>query len=257
MSLHQEQRLSNQKIIFELLQKLTGQSNVLTIPRLFVELFDGDHGQALFLSQLIYWSDKGSNPDGWFYKTYTEWYQETLLSEYKVRKAVKLLESENIVKTKIKKANGNPTLHYKIDPKSLHDWLLKKLKERDLNYSRNEPLKTSGSITKITTKTTTENNSYVSEKRLHALTGENDFLDFYLKTHEHFLGKKHVRVTDEQENYINHCISEIRDTYDIELETWQEEVVSHFENLPKRNNGNILAFLKASHRYFEINPENL
>ena len=102
----------------------------------------------------------------------------------------------------------------------------------------------------------TKETFYVSEKRLHALTGENVFLDFYLKTHEHFLGKKHVRVTDEQENYINHCISEIRDTYDIELETWQEEVVSHFENLPESNNGNILAFLKASHRYFEINPEN-
>jgi predicted transcriptional regulator len=98
---------------------------------------------------------------------------------------------------------------------------------------------------------------YVSEKRLHALTGENVFLDFYLKTHEHFLGKNHVKVTPEQEKYINHCIAEIKDTYDIELETWQEEVVNHFENLPKSNNGNILAFLKASHRYFEINPENL
>lgn len=102
----------------------------------------------------------------------------------------------------------------------------------------------------------TKETIYVSEKRLYALSGENDFLDFYLKTHEHFLGKKHVRVTDEQEKYINHCIAEIKDTYDIEFETWQEEVINHFENLPKSNNGNILAFLKASHRYFEINPEN-
>jgi predicted transcriptional regulator len=103
----------------------------------------------------------------------------------------------------------------------------------------------------------TKETIYVSKKRLHALTGENDFLDFYLKTHEQFLGKKHVRVTDEQENYINYCISKIVNTYDIELETWQEEVVNHFENLPKSNNGNILAFLKASHRYFEIRLDDL
>jgi hypothetical protein len=32
----------------------------------------------------------------------------------------------------------------------------------------------------------------------------------------------------------------------------EEKVVEHFDNLPKKNNGNILAFLQASFRYFEV-----
>jgi len=35
---------------------------------------------GLFLSQLWYWHDKGSDPDGWIYKTQTEWEEETTLT---------------------------------------------------------------------------------------------------------------------------------------------------------------------------------
>lgn len=102
----------SQKTVFLLIRELTGQSNVLTIPRAFVE-YTGTLDAALLLSQILYWSDKGRN--GWFYKTYAEWTDELVLSKYQVNKAVNILKNKGILETKIKRANGSPTLHYKLD----------------------------------------------------------------------------------------------------------------------------------------------
>jgi len=121
--------MSFQQKVFDVIQSLTGEKNLLVIPKIFVELI-GDLESALFLSQLIYWSDKTKNKDGYVYKTYQEWEEEILLNEYKIRKARKRLEKLEILQTKIKKANGNPTVHYRIAPKALYDWLLKNLQKR-------------------------------------------------------------------------------------------------------------------------------
>jgi len=37
---------------------------------------------GLFLAQLFYWHDRGSDPDGWIYKTQAEWEEETGLSRW-------------------------------------------------------------------------------------------------------------------------------------------------------------------------------
>jgi hypothetical protein len=89
------------------------------------------------------------------------------------------------------------------------------------------------------------NNTYIT------LASDELFLDFYLKTHKKYLGKNHVRVTHEQKEYIERSIEEIM-SMGIEYDMWQEAVLEHFQKLPKKNNGNILAFLKASFRYFEV-----
>ena len=125
---------SQQKVIFEAIKAISGQSKILTIPRLFIDL-TGSLESALLLSQCIYWSDKGQ--DGWFYKSYHEWKVEITLSEYQIRKAAKFLCNENILKTKLKKANGSPILHYKIDVDALIPWFLKKLQNPSLKNSRN------------------------------------------------------------------------------------------------------------------------
>ncbi|RUT48611.1 hypothetical protein EJP82_01330 [Paenibacillus anaericanus] len=77
----------------------------------------------------------------------------------------------------------------------------------------------------------------------------------YIKTYLRYFfdnkHKKHMRVTEEQytsiRKQIDHLIS-----YDITIEQWEEQVRDHFDHLPKSNNGNIIAFLHASHRRFEI-----
>lgn len=136
----------NQKAVFDTIKSLVGQANILTIPRAFIDL-TGSLDAALFLSQSIYWSDKGQ--DGWFYKTYQEWTAETSLSEYQIRKAAKMLGKMDIIETAIKKANGNPTVHYRVDIAKLSDWFLKKLQKRKPKNFRNYPYRT-----EITTETT-------------------------------------------------------------------------------------------------------
>ena len=125
---------STHRRIFDVIKSLSGQSRILSIPRIFVD-FTGSLDTALFLSQLIYWSDKG-NEDGWFFKTYPEWETETTLSEYQVRKAANKLKKMGILNTIIKKAAGNPTVHYKLNINNFSDSFLKFLQKRNLKNSR-------------------------------------------------------------------------------------------------------------------------
>ncbi|NLK53074.1 MAG: hypothetical protein GX295_11645 [Syntrophomonadaceae bacterium] len=118
-----------QKNIFEIISRLVGQANILTIPREFVLLL-GSLETALILSQLLYWSGRTINKDGWIWKTYQEWEEEIGLSKYQVSKARRQLEGLGILECKVKKVSGNPTVHYRLLTNELIDWLVKKLNER-------------------------------------------------------------------------------------------------------------------------------
>ena len=45
---------------------------ILTYP-LLVEFFSGDYKSAIFMNQALYWRDRATYLDGWFYKTYDDW----------------------------------------------------------------------------------------------------------------------------------------------------------------------------------------
>lgn len=143
--------MSNHRQIIATIKALTGQANILTIPRLFVD-FTGSLDTALFLSQVLYWSDKGRN--GWFYKTYADWQKEICLSEYQVRKSAKKLRSLGTLETKVKKAHGNPTVHYRLKIDEFSVSFLKFLQERKLKNFTNESEETSGTLAETTSQTT-------------------------------------------------------------------------------------------------------
>lgn len=125
----------NQKRIFHIIKEFTGQANILTIPRVFVD-YTGFLETGLFLSQVVYWSDR--NPRGeWFYKSYRDWSKEICLSEYQVRRCANILKAKGILETKVKRANGSPTLHYRLKVPEFSVSFLKKLKKRNLKNSRN------------------------------------------------------------------------------------------------------------------------
>ena len=65
----------DQQQVYALIAQFSGQANILTIPRLFID-WTGDHLTALLLSQIIYWSSRTNDPDGWFYKSAKEWEEE-------------------------------------------------------------------------------------------------------------------------------------------------------------------------------------
>ena len=147
--------MSNYKMMQNLIARLAGQHNTIGVPRVFCQMMDSLEG-GVFLSQVIYWSDKGKGAAGWFYKSDGEWQEETTLSRYKVRKYSAILEDRGVLETKLKKANGAPTTHYKFDYEEFIKWIMKFLQ---MDYEE-----TYKSITETTTETTTDINTYGDSK---------------------------------------------------------------------------------------------
>jgi len=97
----------------EIIREFAGQRNTITFSRAFFKL-TGDIPSALLLSELVFWTGKGAKEEGWIWKTDREIQDELCLSRYQCRKARKDLESQGLIENKIKKAFGNPTVHYRI-----------------------------------------------------------------------------------------------------------------------------------------------
>lgn len=75
----------------------------------------GSVESSLLLSQIIYWTDRTKNSDGWIYKTYQEWQEEIGLKKCRIISAKKKLESMGIIVTKVKKNyKGVPVIHYRL-----------------------------------------------------------------------------------------------------------------------------------------------
>ncbi|UTH14064.1 conserved phage C-terminal domain-containing protein [Macrococcus equipercicus] len=89
----------------------------------------GDLEGGAYLSQLVYWSDKGQREDGYFYKSYKDWKDEMGLSQYKVNKLARILQQRDLLKTKTIKAEGSPTVHYKLDKTNLTKAIIEFIKE--------------------------------------------------------------------------------------------------------------------------------
>jgi hypothetical protein len=118
----QQEKLLSRIDIMNLISQYAGQNNMITTPVIFIKL-TGNFERATFLNQLLYWQDKMKGD--WLFKTYKEWYEEIYLSEYQIRKASKWLEKEGILEMKIKKARGNPTVHYRLNKEKFLEWFLK------------------------------------------------------------------------------------------------------------------------------------
>jgi uncharacterized phage protein (TIGR02220 family) len=153
--------LSNYTAIRELIKRLSGQENTFTVPKMYVE-YTGDLTTAVLLNQIVFYSDKSKRQDGFFYKTYKEWEEECCLSERQVRHSVKKLKDKGVLETKLMKANGSPTVHYKLEYDKLVESILTFCKIPNLHSVRNQPDNMSDSLTEITTENTTENTTNIS-----------------------------------------------------------------------------------------------
>ena len=147
--------MDNRLQIKSVIKSFSGRENIIPIPVVYIELL-GDYHIAAFLNQLIYWSDKTKRKDGYFYKSYKEWKEELFLSRYQIDKSVDKLKELGLIKTSLKKANGAPTLHYKVDMDRLTEWICEKLTNGNVKNSQMELSKTDKSLTEITTEITTD-----------------------------------------------------------------------------------------------------
>lgn len=151
--------MSNYEAIREVLNRISGQQNVFTVPKIYVD-FTGDLTTAVLLNQIVFLSDKSKRKDGFFYKTYKEWEEEICLSERQVRYSIKKLKEMQLVETELKKANGSPTVHYKLHYDKLVDSILTFCQIPTKQNVSIQHDNLSETLTEITTETTTENIPY-------------------------------------------------------------------------------------------------
>jgi hypothetical protein len=139
----------SQRAVLALIARLVGQANVLTIPRLFIDL-TGSHEAALLLSQILYWSERTTDRDGWFYKSAVDWEAELALSEYQVRKARKVLAPLG-VETALRTVNNVPILHYRVDGPQFYKSILQFLQNAPATPLQKHPVVSSASTYTETT----------------------------------------------------------------------------------------------------------
>jgi hypothetical protein len=133
----------------QIVSKLVGQDNVITIPRAFVEAL-GSYETSAILSQLIYWHSKMGKE---FYKTDEDFCEELCLSVYQLKKARKDLEGFG-VNTKRK---GVPAkLYYSLDLELLANKLGEILLTGQTKINELEGKKSANYIQETTHKTKTE-----------------------------------------------------------------------------------------------------
>lgn len=93
-------------------------------------------------------------------------------------------------------------------------------------------------------------NSSNCENFLSLYSIDDSFIGSYLSIMNEY-GYKHKRVNNKNFNYILDAIRYLENE-GVEFSIWKETVYEHFDNLPKTNDGDIIAFLVASKRYFGI-----
>ncbi len=154
--------------ILSLIKEISGQQSMLVLPRLLIDI-TLDIKSALLLSQLIYWSDRTTDGNGWIYKSHKDWQTELGLNRYFLDKARDRLIQLGLIEVKIKKANGSPTMHFRVKADALGKTLnsLLRATEPDKTKCRNlangnarvwqnEMSKFSKSLTETTTEITTQ-----------------------------------------------------------------------------------------------------
>jgi hypothetical protein len=129
--------------------------NVVIVARAFVE-FTGSLEAGLFLSQMLYWTPRAKRPDGFIAKSDEEWQEELCLTRYGVRKARKTLEEMEVLETKLKKWDGAPTTHYRLDQTELHKQWIDWIDTNDCPNSDNPTSDPEQSLTETTPETTSD-----------------------------------------------------------------------------------------------------
>lgn len=104
--------MDNEKIISDMLKKISTSEQDIKIPSVYLEML-GDYNSAIMLEKIIQHSQESKSNDGYFQKSYKEWKDEVYLSQYQVKKAVDKLKKMGLVETKLKKLADSPILHYR------------------------------------------------------------------------------------------------------------------------------------------------
>lgn len=112
MGLHRQQQE-----LYDLLRSVSGQRQIIAIPRILVRLCGG-YEEAAMLSQILYWSHPNTT-EGWFYKTLYDWAAELEITEKQVRRAKTNLELLAFIETKLMRTGNSPVTWYRPAPEAI------------------------------------------------------------------------------------------------------------------------------------------
>jgi DnaD/phage-associated family protein len=127
--------MANQPVVNEhLLTALL--TRPIALHPIFVQI-TGSLTAGVLLSQAYYWSQRTTLPDGWFYKTQAEWTDETYLSRKEIETARRKLRQCDFWNEDLRKADGAPTVHYKLDMDKLGQAILAFAQNSELHQSDN------------------------------------------------------------------------------------------------------------------------
>lgn len=122
----------------------------------------GGIDESLYLQQLLYWSNKGSREDGWFYKKMEEIEDETTLTRKPQDRCRKKLVGMKLIETKVMvvKNTNKPTTHFKINFANVQKVLLQYTQKDNSKCPKGTFASVptgQNTITENTTENTTEN----------------------------------------------------------------------------------------------------
>jgi hypothetical protein len=111
--------ITNFDRVVNLIREITGGNLQSVITPLQLFEYAGDVQKAVFLSRLIFLSDKGKRKDGFIWKTYADWKMEIGLSQSQVERIVSDFQERKIIEAKkmmasSKNSNASSTWHYRL-----------------------------------------------------------------------------------------------------------------------------------------------
>ena len=161
-----------------------------------------------------------------------------------VRKAVALLQNFDLIED-VRQGLNKPNLIYlkSVDVENTRTERNLLSREKDISYQEAKNVSQS--------KTDTNKINLNNTNNLHFLKDtENEYVIEYLRI-MNSSGYTHKRVSEENLTFILGIIETLV-LEDIGIDNWIDTVEGYFDNLPKDNDGDILAFLKGCKRHFGV-----
>jgi hypothetical protein len=110
---------SPQQNFFGLLRAWSGQSQIIAVPRVLINFFDGKLDWAAMTSQLMFHSDKDLTDDGFFCLPDKDLTKEIGISQWQATACRKWLKQHEVIETVVRRVNGTPMLHYRMNDDGL------------------------------------------------------------------------------------------------------------------------------------------
>jgi hypothetical protein len=92
---------------------LETEGRVVVFRRSLAQICGEDQVAGLFLNQCLYWTDRTTDEDGWFFKSQKEWHRELLLTRHQLDRVRTLLRSKGFIEEKLC-GNAPPVIHYRV-----------------------------------------------------------------------------------------------------------------------------------------------